>query len=359
MTAKRRNALARHLCAAALAAAVCYFAADALDEMLREPIYRAIGAVAPSMGRHYISVDDKGVARYHYPPPIGVQRNPVYVCHKAFEYWEDYMADPFYKEAYDGDSRTFFLNSADWLLEHAAKTEHGLVWQYGFDFEPYDMQAPWISAMAQGHAIQVLVRAHGLTRDARYLDAARQALGVFSVDVADGGVRIIDEPDPEAWWYCEYPAAQNAPRVLNGMVFALFGIHELYLATGDETARRLWENGLRAVRLSLGRYDAGAWSRYNARGRLASKHYHRVHVNQMHRLYDMTGDETYRQYAQRWGQAPAPRAAALPWRLFARGSFPRMDLLMIAIAFAVPLALVEGLMLLRRRPGRPPAAQSA
>jgi heparosan-N-sulfate-glucuronate 5-epimerase len=47
----------------------------------------------------------------------------------------------------------------------------------------------WVSAMGQGHALNVLTRAYHLTKDRRYVDAALKALHVFEMEAVDGGVR--------------------------------------------------------------------------------------------------------------------------------------------------------------------------
>lgn len=65
----------------------------------------------------------------------------------------------------------------------------------------------------------------------------------------------------DGWWYEEYadPGGRN-PRVLNGMIFALEGIYDFWLITGDDMARMIFEKGILALRAELPRYDAWGWS---------------------------------------------------------------------------------------------------
>jgi hypothetical protein len=194
--------------------------------------------------------------------------------------------------------------------------------------------------MTQGHAMQVLVRAHALTRDPQYYAAAQHALEAMFLDIADGGVRIRDPARADAWWYAEYPSPSRPRRVLNGMMFALVGIHELWVVRGDERARTALGNGLRAALQRLSDYDTGSWSRYDARGTPAGPGYHRIHVNLLWRLYVITGQQQFKQFAERWqGYAPPPR----------RFRWCKFDLLLAGIVFLIALALAELALLAARR----------
>ena len=332
----------------------CYFTADPVDKVLREPLDRVLRPLStwskPSHLR-FTTIDEKGILKSHYSGLAGARRNPASICFQALEYWGKCQVSLFENGAYDPQARAFFLNSANWLLEHASRTTHGLVWQYDFDYPVYNMKAPWISALAQGLSVHVLTRATYLTGDKKYLDAARDALGPFSVDTRDGGVRVVEQETPDAWWYAAYPAPDGSPMALNGMLFALFGIHEFHVATRDERARVLYENGLRAVRMRLADYDAPVQTLYDRRGHRASPQYHRVHVNQMRYLYAITGDTRFQEYAERWAEYPVQGLMPLPRRLFlslAGGVFPKMDVLICAITLVLVLSIVWAVLLVRR-----------
>ena len=69
---------------------------------------------------------------------------------------------------------------------------------------------------------------------------------------------------------------------------------------------------------NLQRYDAGFWSLYELSGTrlkmFASPFYHRLHIVQLEVLYQLTGEETFRQYTTRWDDyrhSRAKRTAAL------------------------------------------------
>jgi len=242
-------------------------------------------------------VDDKGVPITHYGPPVGDRQIPVDVCWGAFRWWESCTRFPATQEI-DPNARRYFLNCVDWLHENGVKRGDLLVWEY--DFDTKNVKAPWISGMAQAHAIQVLIRAFLLTQNRRHAEAAKQALKAFFVDIPDGGVRLIDKDLPDAWWFCEFPAPEHQHKVLNGMMFALLGLHELYVFTKDEQALTAFGNGVRAVLAHLDEYDTGNWSYYDARGQFATTVYHDIHISLFWRLYHITGEEKFLRYAKKW-----------------------------------------------------------
>ena len=49
--------------------------------------------------------------------------------------------------------------------------------------------------MANGQALQVLIKAHEITQDLRYLIAAKSLLSAFFVEVKDGGITYKDSPN--------------------------------------------------------------------------------------------------------------------------------------------------------------------
>ena len=64
----------------------------------------------------------------------------------------------------------------------------GVAWYTDLLVPKFGLTRPWPSAMGQGEAISVLLRAHKLTGEARYAEIAAAALEPMVVDVDDGGV---------------------------------------------------------------------------------------------------------------------------------------------------------------------------
>ena len=63
----------------------------------------------------------------------------------------------------------------------------GIAWEYDFSFD--GGAPPWVSAIAQGTAIQALTRGASALADPAFLSAAHQALGIFTA-APPTGVRL-------------------------------------------------------------------------------------------------------------------------------------------------------------------------
>ena len=90
------------------------------------------------------------------------------------------------------------------------------------------------------------------------------------------------------------------PRILNGDLQAVAGLHEMACLTGSRRARRLFRSGERAARAAVARYDTGAWSLYAAGGRESSLGYHRLVDGFLGDLCRRTGRGAYCRTARRF-----------------------------------------------------------
>jgi hypothetical protein len=195
-----------------------------------------------------------------------------------------------------------FLECADWLVEHhepCPGKRDG--WQYWFDHGRLGIKAPFISAMGQGQGISVLVRAYDVTKHDKYLTTAQRALEPFAYEVTEGGVtaRLADG----SVYYEEYPS-QPYSHVLNGHIFALWGLYDYAIFRQDGHVRRMFEQGADTLRKFLPRYDVGYWSRYclfpHPLPNVASPFYHDLHIHQLRALFALTEIGEFRDYADRW-----------------------------------------------------------
>lgn len=201
-------------------------------------------------------------------------------------------------------STTVFMRQADWLL--GAQSSDG-AWHY--NAPAGDVPAPWRSAMAQGEAISVLVRAARLTKDVQYLLSAERALKPFRVATTSGGVLCYLEGSP---WYEEYAcAALSPPFTLNGFIVALLGLFDMHLASPDAGAKSLFDNGVETLLAHLSGFDIRFWSTYDLAtigiGNLqlrnvASPFYHRWHSQLLTVMHALTGNALFESYAARWEQ---------------------------------------------------------
>jgi heparosan-N-sulfate-glucuronate 5-epimerase len=145
----------------------------------------------------------------------------------------------------------------------------------------FELPAGWLSGMAQGEVASLLVRMHAETGDDALAEAALRGLGPLQVPSAQGGVLASLEGGP---WFEEYPT-EPASMVLNGGIFAIWGVRDVAVALGDADAGQLFEASLDALAAGIARWDLGYWSRYDLyphkRVNVASNAYHELHIDQL------------------------------------------------------------------------------
>jgi len=220
---------------------------------------------------------------------------PVTVTQMALGHYESWLVD---SERADLDR---FLTCADWLTEnHGQCPDKKDGWSYHFDHRRLGIQAPFISAMGQGQGISVLCRAHQETGNPKYLDTAKQALEPFYYTVEEGGV--LGKLD-DGVLFEEYPC-QPYSHVLNGHIFAAWGLHDYAIHQNDTHVAELFRQGAETLSRYLPRYDVGTWSRYglfpHPQPNFATPIYHELHIAQLRAMYTLTRRDEFVEYADRW-----------------------------------------------------------
>ncbi len=152
------------------------------------------------------------------------------------------------------------------------------------------------SAMPLGEAVSGLVRAWHHTKKDLFIEAAKKAYELMLTPVEDGGTAcyIGDELYLE-----EYPATEKN-TVLNGWIFALFGVYDLFLATGDGRCLQAFNRSYRTLTQHMHVFDSGYWSYYDEQQAMASPFYHNLHISQLEALYLVTGDSTIADCLGKW-----------------------------------------------------------
>jgi len=116
-----------------------------------------------------------------------------------------------------------------------------------------------------------------------------------------GGVLFTDAKDD--LWIEEYIVAPPT-HILNGFIWAIWGVYDYFLTTHDPKASKLFENTVKTLAKNLNKYDLGFWSLYEQSGTrlpmVASPFYHRLHIVQLRVMQRLTGEAIFGQYADRW-----------------------------------------------------------
>jgi heparosan-N-sulfate-glucuronate 5-epimerase len=249
--------------------------------------------------------DNDGIPLLDYRGSIGRQYNPIAIAQWGLANSNRYFA------SCDESRRERTRKAANWLVKNLEQNAHGLwVWNHHFDWEYRDtLKAPWYSGLAQGQGISLLLRAQALTDEENYLGAAQRAFISLTKNISEGGV-LFAEKDPAEndlrendLWIEEYVV--NPPtHILNGFIWALWGVFDYAQACSDVIADQLWHRGVQSLVANLGRYDTGYWSLYEQSGTrlkmLASPFYHRLHIVQLRVMAKLTGEVKFTEFAERW-----------------------------------------------------------
>jgi hypothetical protein len=155
---------------------------------------------------------------------------------------------------------------ADGLLRHS----EGPWFPLNFAFDHWQQQPGWRSQITQGIALSLFTRLGNI-------DQAR-AIAPTLMPNAQG-------------WLEEYPG--QSP-VLNGHIFAAFGLWDYWVATGDDQARARALAAIDVVRLNIGKFFTARaiWYDVEHRQRMPAS-YKSVYVDQFTWLEAMTGEPCF------------------------------------------------------------------
>ena len=257
------------------------------------PYWQSFAGKADYPG-HY---DENGIPMLDYHGHVGLQYNPIAIAQYGLGNFNRFKATG------DSERERRFLLVADWLVDNLELNGGGLaVWNHHFDWEyRTPLKSPWYSALSQGQGVSLLVRAHAATGETRFLDAAFAAARSFHLPMEEGGVSYWDEKG--RIWY-EETVVSPPTHILNGFMWAAWGLYDLALHTGDEATQEVHDQGIETLRECLSWFDLGYWSMYDLPGtRLrnpASWFYHALHVVQLRIMHRLTGHDVFRAYAAKW-----------------------------------------------------------
>lgn len=209
----------------------------------------------------------------------------------------------YYKTYNDLEARNHFMNQVNWLTENFEELNN----TYGFWFwrhprDVYKLEANWTSALSQGMGIGLALMAYHETNDSKYLAIAEKAFKGYVIPVENQGFFKYWGVDI---WFEEYPT-EIPSRVMNGFIFSLAGIYNLYANTGNKLALWLFTEGVETLKKNIDLYDADFISNYSLFKKdtywpgWAKKSYHKLHIIQLLWLYDITKEEVFYEKAKKF-----------------------------------------------------------
>lgn len=224
----------------------------------------------------------------------GIHYTPVTIAQFGLSLYSSHLQKP------NPKYYNLFISQADWHVNNiSATSDGGGVWLHNFEFPIYNLHKPWISAMAQGQGISLVLRAYQATKNSKYLDAACRAYQSLNSEVITGGVSTRDHLGN--LWLEEYPTDPPS-HVLNGFIFAIWGVLDFYRATNDINAGIMYKECIKTLRDNIKKYEGVFWSKYDIHTREnISLSYHMIHVMQLQVLAQLTNDSILIETARRWG----------------------------------------------------------
>jgi len=224
-----------------------------------------------------------------------VSYNPITIGMMGIRYFQSFEKDS------SSNSLELVISHCDWLEKNIDSLGQ---WKVFHDkkIDEYTLESAWPSALAQGFGMSALVRGFAITKDSAYLYCAQEALKAFTINVKNDGIVTENE---FGVFFEEYPIAQP-DHVLNGFIYALFGLHDVYKHTGNIQAKELFEAGIKSLKTILPRYNSGNWTKYSLNEtstiknhwNYSSPFYQKIHVSQMQGLYLITEEEMFLSYKQ-------------------------------------------------------------
>ena len=220
-----------------------------------------------------------------YIPTIAVAKNqdilfPVAIFQYGLGCYDLYLING--KTIY----RDKFLELSDWAVEHQEKDGGWNNFWYIYPDTPY-------GAMCQGEGASLLIRAFKETQNEKYLISAKKALDFMLLNkknpmtLSNDGELVL----------LEY---ENKSPVLNGWIFASFGLYDVWLSTKDEKYHLLFVKTIDTLKKYLASYDNSYWSMYDLGGKIASPFYHNLHIAQLKVLYLVTQKNLFLNYCKKF-----------------------------------------------------------
>ena len=181
-----------------------------------------------------------------------------------------------------------FIQCANWAIEHQDVEGRWNNFFYVYPDTPY-------GAMAQGEAVSLLVRAYLYSKDEKYLISAQKGIDYMLKPSDKGGVTMYNEGDVV---FLEYT---HLPIVLNGWIFAWWGLYDYVLVTQDHGIySSMMKQSLNTLLKYMPKFKNWCWSIYSVDKKIASPFYHNLHIAQMQAMYQITGIDMFERYSERW-----------------------------------------------------------
>lgn len=175
----------------------------------------------------------------------------------------------------------------DWTI--LMQTKDGF-WLAQHESKYWGLKKGWKSAMAQGLAISFLYRCWKINIISRtdldkVMDISLRAM--YSSSLTN---KTIDGIVLQ-----EYSGTNS--NILNGFIFAIFGLHDYGKYTGNY---EYYNASISTLMNILPKYCYRDWTYYSGDKMIASNFYHNLHIEQLKALYELDPNSTFKYYIKLW-----------------------------------------------------------
>lgn len=180
-----------------------------------------------------------------------------------------------------------------WALK--MQDEEGL-WSADFGDEYNCLEKGWVSAMAQGLGISFLSRARNyvfsdLVKDNIALSIESAFKALFEDNRLTGFDKITSQ-----MYFQEFGGTNKF--VLNGHIFALYGILDYFLIQGD---RKSFDKNIENSMKFFSQFSfLGIWTKYSDSGLISSRFYHKLHIEMLKSLLYKYDDQRLKITLIKW-----------------------------------------------------------
>lgn len=169
------------------------------------------------------------------------------------------------------------------------------------EYKFHTVEKGWKSSLAYGVVLSSLSRAYYITNNNIYKDKAILLLKGYQ----DNSFKSTIFGNT---FYEEYPTSKGH-YVLNGFIFSLIGLYDVHNIINNNTAKKLFDDGIKTLENILPLYDLGNGSSYDLQHIhtytppiKARWRYHCTHIEQLKTIYLITKKEIFKIYYERFKQ---------------------------------------------------------
>lgn len=246
-----------------------------------------------------VTFDEDGIPKVQYY--FGLEYVPTTAFHWGLVSISKYLTTG------EQDFLNNSLNVSRWAVANQSENG-GWLWPFSYGFSGGVlgvMEENWYGAMTQGLGMSFLTRMYEITGNQTYLDAAENATKLFNVSVENGGFLRYYGENP---WYEEYPTPEGGSFVLNGYIYSLIGLYDLFATTGSNVSKKLYDDGVNSLINMISIFDLGCSTAYDlvhhsiisSAPNIANYMYHGLHISLLSIINSIEPGDPFRSIQERW-----------------------------------------------------------